>query len=105
MAVKPGYVQVSYTYSRVLGPRSVHGSVTLAFSPASAFLFRDEVMWPREIGNYSKAVEACVREVLGSRNALAHEVILKSATFDPVNSCEAGFRTAARVATESAFEV
>ena len=70
MPAKPGYVQVSYTYSRVVGPRSVHGSVTLAFWPAPAFLFHDDVTWPDDIGNYSKAVEASVREVLAARNAL-----------------------------------
>ena len=103
-APKPGHVQVSYTYNRVIGPRLVHGSVTLAFSPAVAFSFRDDVTWPDGM-NYSKAVEASVREVLAARNALAHHVILKAAAFDDVNSSEPGFRTAARIATESAFEV
>ena len=77
----------------------------LRFEPAEEFAFCDMVAWPAEIGNYSAAVEEVIREVLSKHDALhTTSVTLESAQFHSVNSCESGFKIAARFAVESAFQ-
>jgi hypothetical protein len=105
MATKPGHVEVSFAYSRPVGPKQIHGAVTLMFAPADRYSFNSEATWPGT-DNFTQAVESAVSEVLALRGVLsATSVLLKSVEWDGVNSCELGFRAAARPAAEAAFEV
>lgn len=101
-----GQVSISFEYSRHLGPRYVHGAVRLRFDAFRAYSFRSTVVWP-DGANYESAVreaiESVLREKCGSLERV--EVVLQSIVFDTVNSCESGFRNAARVATEAAFRL
>lgn len=105
LALKPGYVAVSFSYSRAHGPRSVHGAVSLKFAPSDRFTFASEATWPSS-DDYSSVVERAVREVLLRHGALDHtSVTLSAVLWDPVNSCESGFYSAAIEAAEAAFRV
>ena len=104
-SLKPDYVTVHFEYRRIVGPRSIHGGVTLAFSPAEAFIFESAAVWAAD--NYEAVVRRGVEEVLvrrvGSLPPL--RVTLKAITWDEVNSCAVGFQNAARIAADAAWEV
>lgn len=102
--MKPGEVTVNFEYSRIVGPRSIHGAVILRFFHAKAFTFSSSADWPAE--NLADAVEHAVRAVLIKHDALTRAGCeLLGIRWDDVNSCRAGFEAAARAATISAFVV
>lgn len=101
-----GGVEITFEYSRHVGPRFVHGSVTLQFDGHLPYEFLSTAIWPTS-DNYERAIregiEAVLREHLGGLEKT--RVLLKRIAWDDVNSCELGFRHAARAATKAAFEV
>jgi len=103
--MKSGEVTVSFEHHRHVGPRYVHGSVTIQFSGGSPFQFRSQARWPQN-DDYTDAVERAVREALVGLGALEETACtLLSIAWDEAGSCKAGFAAAARAATRSAFEV
>lgn len=105
MGATPGYVTVRFEYSRVVGPRQIHGAVVIELSPASAFHFVSVAKWPTS-ADYSTIIERAVRGVLSARGVLSRTSCrLLSVGWDAAASCEVGFEAAARVATNAAFEV
>jgi len=100
----PGEVTVSFEYRRHVGPRYVHGSVTLQFAFSTGFQFKTQAIWPRG-EDYTSAVERAVREVLANQGVLdCTSCTLVCIDWDEVASCAAGFEAAARAATRGAFE-
>ena len=101
-----GQVEVSFSFSRHVGPRYVHGAVTLQFDGLLPYSFVSQAKWPTG-GNYDaavrRAVEAALSDRLGALERVA--VTLKRIEFDPVNSSQLGFERAARAATLAAFDV
>jgi hypothetical protein len=99
-------VEVSFEYSRHVGPRFIHGAVTLQFDGHLPYEFLSTAVWPTS-DNYEAAIREAVEEVLRERLGGLEKtrVLLKRVGWDDVNSCEAGFRCAAEVATKAAFEV
>lgn len=105
-AKEPGQVEVTFEFARHVGPRFIHGAVTLSFDALRPYAFISKATWP-QTDNYEAAIRKVVEEVL-----LAHqghlkttEVVLKRIGWDEVASCEAGFSRAAREATKGAFNV
>jgi len=103
---KTGLVEVSFSYRRAAGGKSVHGGVTLSFNSTRPYGFVSQAQWP--VGdNYvpaiREAVEATLRACQGHLDST--EVLLVRIDWDDVNSCELGFRNAAIAATLSAFQV
>ena len=105
MRTKPGYVTVSFEYSRIVGPKSTHGGVTLSFEPGEEYSFVSDADWPSS-DNYVDAVRQGVEEaLLGRERSLPSiRVTLKAVTWHDIDSCAAGFQTAARIAASAAFE-
>jgi len=101
-----GGIEVTLEFSRHLGPRYIHGAVTLQFDSHLPYAFVSSAVWPTS-DNYETAIREAVEEVLLMRlgNLSKTRVVLKRVGWDDVNSCEAGFRRAARAATKVAFEV
>jgi len=101
----PGEVEITFAFSRHLGPRFMHGGVTLQFHGASSFVFRSEASWPQD--NYDEHVRRGVEEVLASQEGRERgvAVVLKSIAWDPVSSCAEGFRRAAAAATRASLQV
>src|SRR5262249_6000097 len=99
-----GLVHVSYALATVVGPRSIHGSVSLRFDGSRPYSFVSRAQWP-DSGNYENAVRTAVEGVLldklGSLDRVA--VALPRIQFDPIHSCQVGFERAARRATLSLF--
>jgi hypothetical protein len=71
MSQFPGQVEIIFEFSRHLGPRFVHGGVTLDFDSLQQHSFSSHAVWPAE--SYEAAVrsevEAVLREKLGTLNA------------------------------------
>jgi hypothetical protein len=103
--VKIGLQEVSHTHLTHVGPRSIHGSVTLQFDGNKPYSFTSHARWPHG-ENYEDAirlaVETVLRAKLGSLDRVA--VVLKSIDVDPFSSCQAGFERAARAAALSLFQ-
>ena len=99
-----GQVEISFTFSRHLGPRFVHGAVTLQFDSLQKYSFSSSARWP-EGENYDDAIRIAVEETL--KNSQGHlespAVLLKQIQWDEISSCEAGFKNAAKAATAAAF--
>ena len=99
-------MEVTFSYRKAFGGKSVHGGVTLRFDSTRPDDFVSQAQWPSS-DNYSEAirevVEATLRECQGHLNST--EVRLVRIDWDNVNSCELGFRNAAAAATQSAFRV
>jgi hypothetical protein len=101
----PWEVTVPFEYRRHVGPRYVHGSVTLQFSSSTGFKFESRAVWP-QTDDYRCVVEQAVREVLSSRGVLDRTACtLVCVNWDGVASCESGFAAADRAATLAALEV
>jgi hypothetical protein len=102
---KPGYITVSFEYSRVVGPRSIHGGVTLSFEPAEEYSFASNAKWP-STDNYVDAVRQGIEEAFlrRERPLPGVRVTLKAVTWHDIYSCAAAFQTAARIAACAAFE-
>lgn len=101
-----GLVEVTFSYRRPAGGKSVHGGVTLRFNSTRPYSFASQAQWPSS-DNYTPAirefVEATLRECQGHVDSTA--VLLVRIDWDDVNSCEIGLRNAAAAATLSAFRV
>ena len=106
MGATLGQVEVTLEFRRHVGPRFIHGAVTLSFDGSRPRSFTSTAVWPGS-DNYEavvrEAVEGVIRERMGSLEW--GDVILRSITFDRVHSSAEGFRRAARGATEAAFSV
>ena len=99
-----GCTRVTFEYSRVVGPKSNHGGVTLRFGPATEFAFRSSARWPAG-DDYTAFVERGVRSALESRGVLdQHDCTLEAITWNDVDSCAVGFERAARAATIGLLE-
>lgn len=102
----PGQIEVTFEYSRHVGSRFIHGSVTLSFDSLRPYSFVSKASWP-ESDNYEEAVRKAVEEVLiecqGSLDKT--HVTLKRVGWDSVASCEFGFIKAAQAATREAFNI
>ena len=101
----PGYITVSFEYSRNIGPKCIQGGVTLSFEPAESYSFCSEAKWP-STDDYSDSVRRAVEAVLVRRNGSLPLVraTLAAIAWHAVDSCELGFYTAARIAAGAAFE-
>jgi hypothetical protein len=99
-----GQVEINFTYRRHLGPKFIHGGVTLKFDSFQPYSFASSVVWP-ESGNYEKyvqeGVEKALIEMAGTLDRT--EVVLVGIDFDEVDSTPYGFRSAAYAATRIAF--
>ncbi len=102
----PGQVLVTFEYSRHVGPKHVHGGVSLRFDSQRPYSFESRARWPAG-DNYEAQVRAAVESVLLERCGALEtcRVVLESIVWDEVNSCVIGFERAARAATEMAFVV
>ena len=102
----PGQVEISFRYSRHVGPKYVHGGLTLQFDSLKPYAFITRASWPGT-DNYETSIRQAVEEVLRERQGhLASTlVVLKQIEWDDIASCEIGFRRAAAAATRAAFEV
>ena len=102
----PGQVEVAFRYSRHIGPKYIHGSVTLQFDAIQPYAFVSEATWP-SADNYTASIQRAVEEVLQEKQGhlKSPRVVLKRVEWDDVDSCEIGFRRAAAAATRAAFEV
>jgi hypothetical protein len=103
---RPGQVEITMKYLRHIGPKYIHGALTLRFDSLRPYAFRSEVQWPR-VDNYENAIRETVEQELqrlqGSLEGTL--VILKHIEWDDVASCEVGFRKAAAAATRAAFDL
>jgi hypothetical protein len=101
-----GGIEVTLEFFRHVGPRYIHGAVTLRFDSHLKYEFVSKAIWPTS-DNYENAVREAVEQVLLERlgNLNKTRVELRRIAWDEVNSCEAGFRRAALAATKAAFEV
>lgn len=101
-----GEIEVSFAFARHVGPRLIHGAVTLLFDGSRRYSFKSDALWPRT-DNYEDvvriAIEEALQQVQGHLDSPA--VILKSIQWDEVSSCKSGFERAARSAILAAFEV
>jgi hypothetical protein len=101
-----GGVQITFEYFRHVGPRYIHGGVTLSLDAQLPYSFSSEASWPTG-DNYEEAIREAIEEVLRERlgGLTRTQVVLKRITWDTVSSCQLGFARAARAATSAAFEV
>ena len=78
----------------------------MQFNASKPYSFHSEALWP-DGDDYTYVVrEEVEATLLGQFGSLSKtSVILKSISFDPVNSCAEGFRRAARAAIEASFSV
>lgn len=99
-------IEVTLEFSRYVGPRYIHGAVTLMFDSHLPYSFQSQAVWPTS-DNYEVAIQEAVEEILRERLGGLNKtrVLLKRIAWDEVNSCESGFRRAAKAATIAAFEV
>ena len=104
--MKLGLKEVTFEYLHHLGPRSMHGGVSLKFDGSKPFSFTSLVSWPGA-ENFDEpvrlGVEEVLREKLGSLEHVA--VVLVSISWNEISSTHFGFNRAARAATLGAFEV
>ena len=101
---RPSYASATCETHRNLGPRGIHGCVTLEFERASEFRFSSLVTWPQG-DNYDSAVENAIREVLEEiQTGHTFACRLVSIRWHPVDSCQSGFMFASRHATRAALE-
>jgi hypothetical protein len=97
--------EVTFEFRRHVGPRFIHGCVTLRFESSPGYAFSSHAQWP-QAENHDAAVREAVEQVLIERLGTLDgtKVVLSSIRWDPVNSSESGFRRAARAATIATFE-
>ena len=101
-----GQVQVTFSYSRHVGPAVIHGGLTLQFDSLRPYSFVSRVQWP-STDNYETSVRDAVEHALRERQGHldSTSVVLVRIEWDDVNSCPLGFERAAAAATRAAFEV
>jgi hypothetical protein len=102
-----GEIEVHFKFARHMGPKFIHGAVTLQFEAGRPYSFSSNAHWPSSGDNYEQAIRLTVEETLtavqGHLNTTS--VLLKSIEWDDISSCHSGFERAARAATLAAFEV
>jgi hypothetical protein len=105
-AKRPGQVEITFRYSRHVGPRYVHGGLTLKFDSLQPYAFMSHARWP-STANYETAIREAVEQVLKERQGHTEStlVVLTHVEWEEVDSCEVGFKRAAAAATRAAFEV
>jgi len=103
---RPGQIEITFSYLRHVGPRYVHGGLTLQFDSLRPYAFVSRAQWPGT-DNYEtsirEAVERVLRELQGHMESTS--VVLKSIEWNEIASCQLGFERAAAAATRAAFEV
>ncbi|WP_456617337.1 hypothetical protein [Bradyrhizobium sp. P5_C12] len=101
-----GQVETTFRYHRHVGPKYIHGCLTLRFDSSRPYAFLSHAHWPAG-DNYEAAIRGVIEETL--REYQGHidstHVVLVGIEWDDVASCEIGFRKAAAAATRAAFEV
>jgi hypothetical protein len=101
---RPPYASATCETHRNVGPRGVHGCVTLEFERALQFRFTSSVTWP-EGDDYDLIVENAVRDALNqieSEHTFACHLV--SMRWHSIDSCQAGFVFASHHATYAALE-
>jgi hypothetical protein len=98
--------EVTLEFSQHIGPRYVHGAVTLLFDSNLPYEFVSTAVWPTS-DNYESAIREGVEAVLLERIGRLSKtrVLLKRIAWNEVASCEIGFHRAAITATKVAFDV
>jgi hypothetical protein len=101
-----GGVDVTFEFLRHLGPRYIHGGVTLSFDANLPYAFISTAVWP-STENYEATIQEAVEQVLIERLGGLDKVRvqLKQIAWNDISSCAAGFNRAARAATREAFDV
>ena len=101
----PGQVEITFKFSRHIGPTFIHGGLTLQFDGLKSYAFVSRAHWPAT-DNYEATVRETVEHVLQERQGhlASTHVTLKAIEWDDINSCEIGFRIAAAAATHAAFD-
>ena len=102
----PHETEVTFEFLRHVGPRFIHGGVTLRFEASEEYEFVTRATWPTT-DNYENAVREAIEDVLLRQlgKLKGTKVVLERIRWDPINSSENGFRRAARAAAEAAFIV
>lgn len=101
---RPAYASASLETHRNVGPRGVHGGLTLEFERSAEFSFSSEVTWP-DRDNYDATVENAVREALADiQSNYNYRCRLVDIKWHPVDSCQAGFAFVATRATYAALD-
>ena len=102
----PGQVEITFRYSRHVGPKFIDGGLTLRFDALRPYAFESRALWPSS-DNYDEAIRQAVEQVLRDRQGdLASTLVtLVAIEWDEFASCEFGFRKAATAATLAAFQV
>lgn len=102
--VRPQYISATCETHRNVGPRGIHGCVTLEFERAPVFQFSSGAIWPAS-DNFDGAIERAVEEVL-QQTSLSHPLAcrLLAVRWHPIDSCESGFIFAARMAARSVVD-
>jgi hypothetical protein len=105
-AKHPGQVEITFRYSRHVGPKYIHGGLTLQFDSLQPYAFVSRARWP-STDNYETSIREAVEQVLHERQGHTEStlVVLTHIEWDEVDSCEIGFQRAAAAATRAAFEV
>jgi len=103
-AKRPGQVEISFKYSRHVGPTHIHGGLTLRFDSLQPYAFVSRAQWP-STDNYETSIREAVEQVLQERQGHIEStlVVLTHIEWDQVASCEIGFRRAAAAATRASF--
>ena len=105
-AKHPGQVEITFRYSRHVGPKYVQGGLTLQFDSLQPYAFVSRAQWP-STANYDTAIREAVEQILKEHQGHTEStlVVLTHVEWDEVESCEIGFKRAAAAATRAAFEV
>src|SRR5215470_12048946 len=92
----PGQVEITFRYSRHIGPRHIHGGLTLQFDALKPYAFVSHARWPGT-DNYEGSIREAIEQILQQRQGhLASTlVVLASIEWDEVASCALGFQKAA----------
>jgi hypothetical protein len=100
---RPSFTSSTCEIHRNVGPKGVHGCVTLSFYRANEFNLSSEANWP-EGDDYSAAIQEAIQSTIAELK-LPFEVActIKSIRWHPIDSCENGFTAAARHATRAAL--
>ena len=101
-----GQVSISFEYTRHIGPRYIHGGVTILFDALKNYSFTSNVSWPTG-ENYDDdirvSIEDAIRSIQGHIEFPA--VVLDKIIWNEFSSCRSGFIRAARAATLAAYDV
>ncbi len=65
-AKHPGQVEITFSYSRHIGPRYVHGGLTLQFDSRQPYTFVSRAQWPGT-DDYETSIREAVEQALRER--------------------------------------